>query len=71
MGGHTRQPVGPEHGEAGAGLRGASAVFGDALVDSFVLLANGIYCQCAVAAGAKGEVYLFDTGTEQLDSNLQ
>ena len=26
------EPVGPQHGEAGAGLRGAGAVLGDALV---------------------------------------
>lgn len=55
MGGHTRQSVGPEHSETGAGLRGASAVLSDALVDSFIILADGIYCQCATRAGGEKE----------------
>ena len=36
------EPVGPQHGEAGAGLRGAGAVLGDALVDGVIVLADAV-----------------------------
>lgn len=45
--GHAGQAVGPEDGEAGAGLRGAGAVLGDALVDGLVVLADAVYGQRA------------------------
>ena len=48
LGGGAGQPVGPEHGEAGAGLRGARAVLGDALVDGVVVLADAVDGQRAV-----------------------
>lgn len=53
VGGHTRQPVSPEHREAGVSLFVANAVLSDTLVDSFVVLANSSYRQCAVGAGEK------------------
>lgn len=48
MGGLTGQAISPEHGEAGTGLCGASAVLSDTLVDRLVILADTIYRQCAV-----------------------
>ena len=48
MGGHTRQPINPQHSETGAGLCGASAVLSDTLVDSLVILADAIYRQSTV-----------------------
>ncbi|TNN80565.1 hypothetical protein EYF80_009305 [Liparis tanakae] len=48
MGGLAGQAISPEHGEAGTGLCGASAVLSDTLVDSLVILADAIYRQCAV-----------------------
>lgn len=45
--GHAGQAVGPEDGQAGAGLRGAGAVLRDALVDGLVVLADAVYGQCA------------------------
>lgn len=54
VGGHAGQPVGPEHGEAGAGLRGAGAVLGDALVDGLVVLADAVYRQCAARGRKSG-----------------
>lgn len=56
MGGHTRQSISPEHCEAGTGLCGAGAVLSDALVNSFIILADGIYCQCAVTAERQKEI---------------
>lgn len=53
VGGLARQAVGPEHGEASAGLRGAGAVLRDALVDGLVILADAVYGECA--AGRPGE----------------
>lgn len=53
MGGCPRQSISPEHCEAGTGLCGASAVLSNALVDSFIILADGIYRQCAVRTGGK------------------
>lgn len=47
IGGHAGQAVGPEHGEASAGLRGSGTVLSDALVDGLVILANAVYRQCA------------------------
>lgn len=38
--GHAGQAVGPEDREAGAGLRGASAVLRNTLVDGLVVLAD-------------------------------
>lgn len=49
MGGHTRQPISPEHREACTGLCGAGAVLGDTLVDSLIILADAIYRQCAMS----------------------
>ena len=56
------EPVGPQHGEAGAGLRGAGAVLGDALVDGVVLLADAVDGQRA--AGER------DTERSQLQPGL-
>lgn len=53
VGGSTRKSIGPEHCEAGAGLRGAGAVLSDALVDGLVILADAIYGQRA--AGSRRE----------------
>lgn len=52
VGGLARQAVGPEHGEASAGLRGAGAVLRDALVDGLVVLADAVYGERA--AGRPG-----------------
>ena len=56
------EPVGPQHGEAGAGLRGAGAVLGDALVDGVVVLADAVDGQRA--AGER------DTERSQLKPGL-
>ena len=56
------EPVGPQHGEAGAGLRGAGAVLGDALVDGVVVLADAVDGQRA--AGER------DTERSQLQPGL-
>lgn len=55
VGGLAGKPVGPEHREAGAGLRGAGTVLGDALVDGLVILADAINGQCAAGSDRKVE----------------
>lgn len=42
------QPISPQHGEARAGLRGARAVLGQALVDGFIRLVDPIDGESAV-----------------------
>lgn len=63
VGGLARQPVGPEHGEAGAGLRGAGTVLSDALVDGLVILADAVYGQRAAGGDRKEERRVFKCRT--------
>lgn len=51
---HTGKPVGPEHGEAGAGLGGACTVLSNALVNGLVVLADAVDGQCAVTPTNNG-----------------
>lgn len=46
--GRAGQPISPQHGEAGTGLRGARAVLGQALVDGFVCLVDPVDGESAV-----------------------
>lgn len=59
VGGHARQPVGLEHREASAGLRGAGAVLRNTLVDGLVVLADVIDGQCAVGEEGENETLKF------------
>lgn len=65
VGGLARQPVGPEHSEAGAGLRGAGAVLSDALVDGLVLLADAVYDECAAGGENEGGEEDEDEGEDE------
>lgn len=47
----ARQPICPQHREARAGLAGAGAVLGDALVNGFILLTDPIDCERAKNTG--------------------
>lgn len=53
--GGSRQPLGPQHSQPGAGLGGASTVLGHALVDGLILRADSRNGQGAVGHGGAGK----------------
>lgn len=65
----SRQPFCPQDRQAGAGLRGAGAVLGDALVDGFIRLVDPIDGQSAARGHERAKHRIIKVGKDLRSSD--